>query len=105
MEGLGLGISPARKRGPEAVPPRTTAAPVVRVRASVVLGKIESRPPRRLGLPSRGAELDSSASPRLRGDLGLRGVPPPPPTGGGRTWEQDVGVQWHGLVCRELWCL
>ena len=114
--GIGVGDFACPGTWPEAVPPRTTAAPDVRVRASVVFGKVESRPPRRLGLPSRGAELDSSASPRLRGDLGLRGCTPSPDRGG-RTWEQAVGVlrisagvQWHSIVCREilvfvsLWC-
>ena len=51
-------------------PARATAAPDVRAGASVKLGKVESRPPRRQGLPSRGAELNSS--------------PPPPAYGAGR---------------------
>ena len=58
----------------------------------MALGKVESCPPRRLGLPSRGAELDSSASPRLRGDLGLRGCTPPRPGG------EDVGTGYGCVI-------
>ena len=75
--GIGVGDSACPATGPEAVPLRTTAAPDVRVRASVALGKIESRPPRRLGLPSRGAELDFSSPPRLRGWVWVTCANPP----------------------------
>ena len=44
-----------------------------------------------------GAELDSSASPRLRGDLGLRGCTPHRPGG------EDVGTGYGGAIMGRLW--
>ena len=67
----------------------------------MALGKVGSRPPRRQGLPSRGAELDSSTPPPAsRGGWVLRGRASPPDRGG-RTWGETgraVGVGVGGWV-------
>ncbi len=125
-EGIGVRGSACPAHGRRRPPPRATAAPDVRAGAIVALGTVETRPPRRLGLPSRGVELDSSTPPPAsRGWVGTPGVRPCPLPGGGlgrRPWGcrgAAVGVswcrvggagslwevQWHNVMCCELLCL
>ena len=96
-EGIGVRGSACPAHGRRRPPPRATAAPDVRAGASVALGKVESRPPRRRGLPSRGAKLSFSSPPRLRDWVWVTCANPP------TQWVREA--MWDALPPSATWAV
>ena len=78
------GASCPALRPEESPPSRAEVPPRVRVGLDCTIRKFDTRPLRRRGLPSRGAELNSPVPPAFgAGIRGIGGAPPSPLGGGG----------------------